>query len=162
MNRLRKIPGVEVIPIHLYKNPCAQVYSWEKGNKFKTTVYSILRYWAKHQALLFATPRFERRVTVAYEDLCRDPWSQVQRIAKVLDIEYQQEWMSRWGQEPMHVLGGNHLMKSDSSSTIRLDEKWRERLSAREIRLIDTLGAPVLRELKAQSSRGSVPARSGA
>ncbi|MCG5541626.1 MULTISPECIES: hypothetical protein [unclassified Halorhodospira] len=148
LDRLRQVPGIDLVPIHLYKAPPAQVYSWEKRNQPRQITASALRYWGKHRYARQVARHFPAALRVSYEAFCQDPETETARIARALGLAPEPEAVRHWGENPIHVLGGNR-MKSQRDSVIRLDEKWRRELTAAEQRRIDRVCGRVYRQLTA-------------
>lgn len=80
-------------------------------------------------------PRGHPVLHLAYEDLCSDPRGELSRIMQMVGLEVQQRQLSEFGITESHILGGNR-QRAEKSSTIRLDESWKWRLSSMEMRLV--------------------------
>lgn len=90
--------------------------------------------------------RFEegRRLTIRYEDLCYDPSAEVFRITDMLGLE-RQTMVADFRSVDQHIVG--NAMRLASSSQIRLDEKWRERLSDTDLSTFDRVAGSLNRRL---------------
>ncbi len=71
-------------------------------------------------------------LTVRYEDLAGSPGSELKRVCQFLGIDFRPE-MLEFGASNSHIANGNR-MRFLKSSDIRLDERWREELSAAMLR----------------------------
>lgn len=123
---LDRVAGVNLIPVHIFKDPRAQVASGKrKGQPMLASMWNYKTRGRRVRGLDDATGRV---VHVAYERLCRDPHGQIARILKPAGLAVEPGQIENFGKNELHLIGGNR-MRADRSSTIRLDESWRERLS---------------------------------
>ena len=125
-----RLTSFDLRVIHLVRDSLGFVDSWtSRGN----SLLSGLRYWtrtaghARRLERLIAPDRFLR---VRYEDLCRDVESELGRIARFADLPPQQGPVDFRAAEH-HMIGGE--MRLESSSQVRLDERWRERLTPSQV-----------------------------
>lgn len=97
------------------------------------------RYWNRRGAQaeeLFAMLPAERRLRIRYEDLCRDPELEFERICAMVGVAPMPgpyEFLS--GEH--HVIGNRMRLKS--SSEITLDERWRSILTPEEAETVRRL-----------------------
>jgi hypothetical protein len=136
--KLEQVPGVTLIPVHIFKDPRAQ-YSSNK-RKGMGMVRSVWNYNTRGRRVRTMKPKGPPVVHVSYEALCRDPRGQLQRIMAAAGLEFEEQQVTAFGEAETHILGGNR-MRSDSSSVIRLDESWRKRLTPFEQKTVSLLGA---------------------
>ncbi len=73
----------------------------------------------------------DRLIDVRYEDLCRDPKRELGRITALAGLEDLDFDGKRFDKEDCHILGNS--MRLSNVTEIRLDEKWRRRLSETEL-----------------------------
>ena len=142
---LRRIPGLEVIPVHLYKRPRNQASSLKR--KGQSAPRAMLEYWGRNLSLLLATGGDSATVHLSYEHFCLHPEQELRRLLAAFGLEYEPSILEKWGAHELHTLGGNR-MKKDRSSRIVLDESWRERLSGPEERLTELCCAPLWQRLE--------------
>ena len=71
---------------------------------------------------------------VSYEELCQDPGTTLQRLQKFLGFD-DAEVNLNFRSVPQHVIGNG--MRLDSTSQIRLDDRWRSHLSASDLEGFD-------------------------
>ena len=83
---------------------------------------------------LFPTVGQSRWIEVRYEDLCANPAETVRRICLFLGIDSVRVVLDFRSVE-QHVLGNG--MRLDSTSEIRLDERWHEHLTEDDLRVFD-------------------------
>ena len=123
-------PNFDVHVVHLIRDPrgvtcsCmrnldmeldAGAYSWSRAMRF-----------AKQLRRRF---RAERWLQVRHEDLCHAPTDIVQVVQRFLGVEPDDSFtVFREGKH--HIIGNR--MRLDSSSEIRLDEKWRQELTPQQ------------------------------
>jgi hypothetical protein len=67
-----------------------------------------------------------------YEDLCRDPGAEIQRLCAFLGLSFD-PGMLRLDKQSSHNIGGNPMRFRKGELTIELDERWRTDLSAAEL-----------------------------
>jgi len=131
--QLEQIPDVELVPVHLFKDPRAQFSSDKrKGGSLAATAWT---YGMRSRRVRGMRPKGKEVLHVAYEDLCRDPEAQLSRIMQAAGLEFEQAQVTAFGENENHILGGNR-QRRDKSSVIRLDETWRTRLTPTEARLM--------------------------
>lgn len=135
--KLEQVPGVELIPVHIFKDPRAQ-YSSNK-RKGMGMLRSVWNYNVRGRRVRTLKPKGQPVVHVAYEDLCRDPRGQLQRIMAAAGLAFEEAQVAAFGETEAHILGGNR-MRRDTASAIRLDETWRTRLSPFEKKAVRVLG----------------------
>jgi len=73
---------------------------------------------------------------VRYEDLCSDPEGTLKRLGSFLDLDPTQVRLD-FRAVTQHVIGNG--MRMDSSSKIRLDERWKSNLSKDDLRVFDAV-----------------------
>jgi len=84
----------------------------------------------------FAARKGDRALTVYYEDLCRAPEPELRRICAFLGLTFAPE-MLRPADGVQHLVHSSASRYSESASEIRLDERWRQELSAEQIGRIE-------------------------
>ena len=111
----------------------SHVENWREYRPADATVDFAITVWRRHRGhvrRLFALLPEHQKLRVRYEDLACEPMRELRRIADFAGVP------SFTGQLEVraatHHLIGNR-MRLRSSSKIRLDERWRERLSPAEI-----------------------------
>jgi hypothetical protein len=136
--RLRRWTDRRILVVHLVRDSPGTIASWvrhraETGHR--ASVAGAVRAWERSVA---AAERVERAVPAAdfvrtrYEDLCRDPVPEVGRLFAAAGLPPH-------AVEPVvgrghHVIG--NTARLEDPRPIRLDERWREQLSPREIEVI--------------------------
>lgn len=80
-------------------------------------------------------------ISVRYEDLCRDPRSELGRICDFLRVEFSEALLTR-PIEDVHHLGGSPSKFDRSRREIRLDESYLETFSEQELAIMrETVGS---------------------
>ena len=117
--------------IHLVRHPCGVVYSnVRKGSRLGRECRMYVReHLGTAHRLLGKAP-----IRVRYEALASRPAEELERIMEGLGLAFEPEQLTGWKQRERHNFGGNR-MRFDSSEEIRLDEAWRNELSARLVAL---------------------------
>lgn len=120
--------GLAVDVIHLIRHPCGVANSnMRKGGRLGRECRMYVR---EHLGAALAL-RGHRHTEVRYEDLAREPELELARLLRWLDLDPVDGQLSGWKTAERHNFGGNR-MRFDSSDEIRLDEKWRTALTARQ------------------------------
>jgi hypothetical protein len=117
--------------VHLVRDAPAFVASNMQNTK-QDLDWSV-RTWlrnAGHVERLFQQLPPEQQLRVRYEDLCREPAKTLDRIAAFANVAPFAGPVD-FRAVPHHVIGNR--MRLGSSSEIRLDESWRERLTPAQI-----------------------------
>ncbi len=77
-----------------------------------------------------------QRAVLVYEELCREPERELRRICSFLGVPFSAQMLELRKQES-HNIGGNPMRFRTGEQTIRLDERWREQLSADDLAIFD-------------------------
>ena len=136
LQRLSKMPELNVVPLHLYKTPLAQAGSWKR--KGVTLAQCVFDYWTRNLRILSACSSDPKAVMLSYEYFCENPTSELTRLTLALGLDANPEILQTWGEQPIHTLGGNR-MKFKTSSAIKADEGWREVLGPAEARVMQAI-----------------------
>ncbi len=73
---------------------------------------------------------------IRYENLCADPEGSLKHLASFLELDPDQVHLD-FRAQPQHVIGNG--MRMDTTSAIRLDERWRSHLSNDDLRVFDKI-----------------------
>lgn len=94
----------------------------------KDTARTLVRHhkWMKRY-LRFAQSRGDRALTVHYEDLCRAPQSEMEKISSFLGLAYEPA-MLRPADKAHHFVHSSVSGYLKASNEIRRDERWRKEL----------------------------------
>jgi Sulfotransferase family len=92
-------------------------------------------------ALVATLPR-SQWTEVRYEELCADPSATLKRLATFLDLDPQQTRLD-FRSITQHVIGNG--MRMDSTSEIRLDERWKSHLSKNDLHVFDQVAGDLNR-----------------
>lgn len=147
LRRLRTIPEMQIIPIHLYKTPMGQAGSWKR--KGKGLIQFVPDYLARNMRIMAACRNDPQTVMLSYEQFCREPQQELRRLLGAAGLAYDESILSTWGEAPIHTLGGNR-MKRSTSSEIVLDEGWKQRLSALDMWVMQRAGGRIWRRMEAR------------
>ncbi len=139
LRRLLKVDGLDVYPVHLVRDPRGQVCSIRK--KRGTIVTRSLRYNRVNYAISRILSRRIPHYQLSYEYLCSNSEEAIARIMHFVGLSMESGLLC-WNRKIRHNLGGNRMRMSDDTS-IHLDEKWRQELSAFEKCIIRIVTVPV-------------------
>lgn len=84
----------------------------------------------------------ERRMEIRYEDYCREPEASLAHIHEFLGVTPGRQ-PKEFRSVEQHVVGNG--MRLDTTSEIRLDERWREILTERDLRIFDQVAGAMNR-----------------
>lgn len=141
LRRLKHIEGLPLLPILLFKGPRRQVSSFRrKGVDLKD---SLKNYWRGNLSVLQDVSSSKDSLIIQYEDLCREPDRYLSLLVRLFGLDEDNTILDRWGENEVHMLGGNR-MNSAKSSVINLDDNWQKRLRSMERIVVGLAGFPVL------------------
>jgi sulfotransferase family protein len=143
LDQLLQFPELDVYPVHLVRDPKGQIASVMR--KHGGFLKNILRYEIVQEQIRRRLKSIPHSV-IRYEDLVRDPERSLNSILQPLGLSFDRRQLD-WAEADKHIVAGNH-MRYQTTSSLVLDEKWRERLTARQQHIID---------LGTTRSRRSVP-----
>jgi hypothetical protein len=132
LNHLMQFPELEIYPVHLVRDPKGQIASVMR--KHGGFLKNILRYELVQEQIRRRLKSVPHSV-VRYEDLVRDPERTLNGILHPLGLSFDRRQLS-WAEADKHIVAGNHMRRETTSSLV-LDERWRERLTARQQRIVD-------------------------
>jgi hypothetical protein len=92
-------------------------------------------------ALIATLPR-DQWTEVCYEEICADPTAALKRLAGFLDLDPAGVTLD-FRAQPQHVIGNG--MRMDTTSEIRLDERWKENLTTEELSIFDRVAGDLNR-----------------
>jgi hypothetical protein len=132
LSHLMQIPELDVYPVHLVRDPKGQIASVMR--KHGGFLKNILRYEIVQEQIRRRLQSVPHSV-VRYEDLVRDPERALNSILHPLGLGFDRRQLG-WAEADKHIVAGNHV-RYQTTSTLVLDEKWRERLTVRQQRIVD-------------------------
>jgi hypothetical protein len=139
---LLRVPGLEIYPIHLIRNPNGHIYSMNK--KHGGFIRHILRYEFVHAQIRRLLKSVPHRV-VNYEDLVLQPEKTLRGILEPLGLAFDLRQLA-WAEQVKHVVPGNRIRRQQESKLV-LDEKWKTSFTSVQKKLISigTLPSRALR-----------------
>lgn len=156
---LERVTGVQVKVIRLLRDGRAVALTymdsehfadaanvdWRGGGTGKSTdqklsMFSAAARWARSNDEaddVYETILPEDRITISYEDLCTDTEVVMRRIQEFLQVESDSSF-KKFKEIEHHVIGNG--MRLDTSSAVQLDDRWRDVLTAQDLRDFATVG----------------------
>lgn len=133
---LKTSPRFALSVIHLIRDGRAVTLSNMRntGDGLEQSAAQWLRFERCARRARRAIPA-DRWLTVRYEDLCADPATTLRAIYDFIGIDGQPRVDFRSAEH--HVIGNR--MRLQTGSEIRLDERWKQELSAAQIRSIESI-----------------------
>lgn len=131
---LERLTRLEVFVVHLVRDAPGYVSSFTKNKR--ASLDPAIRSWKRmlgHVDRLEAHLPRERFLRLRYEDLCRETEAELARVTRFVGLEPRPGPVD-FRATPHHVIGNS--MRMASSSEVRLDESWRERLGPAEIETV--------------------------
>jgi hypothetical protein len=132
LDQLLQFPDLDVYPVHLVRDPKGQIASVMR--KHGGFLKNILRYEIVQEQIRRKLKSIPHSV-VRYEDLVRDPETSLNSILQPLGLSFDRRQLD-WAEADKHIVAGNH-MRYQTTSSLVLDDKWRECLTARQQRIVD-------------------------
>jgi hypothetical protein len=159
---LRRAAGIDVRLVHLVRDSRGVAYSWQKRVQQPNMedeprflpqyglVASSVR-WVGYNAATETLQAFGvpyRRLR--YEDLLIDPKARVREVAGHAGVEVSDEsfgFLNEGQAElgPNHTVDGNPMRFATGPVTLRLDDRWSERMPGADRRMITAMTLPMLR-----------------
>ena len=127
LRRLQAVPEINLLPVHLFKEPARQASSWKRKENMPLA-RCVKKYWGVNLEIDELCRRSPQHYHLSYEVFCSDPGRFTLEILAMAGLDYEPSILANWGDQPLHVLGGNR-MKANTSSVIKLDESYKRHLS---------------------------------
>jgi Sulfotransferase family len=145
LSALMRLKELDIYPVHLIRDPKGQINS--VARKHGGFLKHIFRYELIHEQIRRALKSVPHSV-VRYEDLVRDPEPTLRSVSEPLGLEFDPRQLA-WAEAERHEVAGNHI-RFDATSTLVLDEAWREGLSRSQQLAID-MGTVLSRQRAART-----------
>ena len=113
----------------------------EKGRDMRTAAREWRRSNEEAEALLAGLHR-SQWLEVRYEDLCRDPANALRRVCSFVGVDPDRIVLDFRSAEH-HVVGNG--MRFDSTSEVRLDERWKTELNDEQLRVFESVAGDMNR-----------------
>jgi hypothetical protein len=154
---LQGIPGVEIIPVHLVRDPRGVAYSWarkkarsdHRGGEAYMRRYSPARtamMW--YLNLLADVVPSSKPLAVRYEDLAEAPQRVLESILEATGKPGNESLAFLDGHiadlQPVHSVAGNPSRMTTGPVEIALDEEWRRSMKTSQRLTVTCLCAPLL------------------
>lgn len=151
------LPGVEVLMIHVVRDPRATAFSWRRtkatrddADKQTMPRLSVVRssvIWLLWNLLVQRWWPDSRRMTVRYEDFVDDPARELGRIAEALGTTVPEGLISglTLNLAPTHSVAGNPDRLDAGVVGLRRDDEWRSAMPALQRWVVTGVCAPGLR-----------------
>lgn len=118
LERLREVPGLDVVTVYLTRAPAGVVQSLRRKRIPWPTARVAWSTWRRRRAL-----RGVPHVAVRYEDLAAAPETTLRRLMPRLGLAFEPAQLD-WWEHSHHLIAGNRMRRRPAP--IRLDEAWRE------------------------------------
>lgn len=141
---MESVPGLKVL--YLMRDGRAVCYSRMRRHKVSMDVAA--RVWkSEHtkQKIVHRTMRNTPFLRTSYEDLCRNPVTELQRICSWMGVEFQPLMLDF--RTNRHNLGGNPMRSRQQETAIKLDERWRRELTKDDLAVFEKIGGELNRSL---------------
>ncbi|MFW6114624.1 MAG: sulfotransferase [bacterium] len=134
-----KPSDVQLKLIHLVRDGRAVLYSKnnrsEQNKQYNDTSFKLIaaiRGWCYINLQILNTMCFfdsKDRITIRYEDLCRDREATLKKICSGFDLTFDEAMLHLSNANKHNVGGSPHRFTWNAATPIRLDERWRQGLS---------------------------------
>jgi hypothetical protein len=160
---LARAPQIDLRMVHVLRDPRGVAYSWSqlvelpegtstKGRMNQRSARLTARRWVTVNAMIAALARRGTpRVTLRYEDLVRDPRTELGRIAAitadVTGVTDPLEFLhgNEFEQAGSHAVAGGRIRMRTGPIALALDEKWRREYSASRRHVVAAMTWPLRR-----------------
>jgi hypothetical protein len=138
LRRLLDMPDLEVIPVHMHRDPRGYAYSQSK-RKAKALIPAFS--YTYRSLLLYRILRNRNHIVVQYERLAKDPEKVLRQLLHVLGLQFEDQMLS-WAEYTHHSLGAEDVIRKTSGSELRPDTAWHEGLPVHKQMLINGIAWP--------------------
>lgn len=159
---LAQLPSMEVITLHLFRDPRAVAYSWQRRRRhLESAGQSVPRYsvlgstlrWIVHNlsAELLHRGKGHRNLRVKYEELATRPKPVLREIMDTLAIdgfEVPVDDDNRVRVSTTHTVWGNPVRSRTGVVSIRLDNEWKDRMDKKQMVAVSIMTWPLLRKYR--------------
>lgn len=158
---LRRAPGIDLRLAHLVRDSRAVAYSWAKTVREPGVPYAraYMRqmhparsalHWLAFNALCHPLARLGvPTLFMRYESLIEEPRAEITKALRFVDVQIEEGDLSflrddRVDLEHDHSIAGNPMRFNTGSVSLRKDEEWKSRMSARDKKLVTAITLPLL------------------
>jgi hypothetical protein len=128
-----------VIPLVLTRDYRAVVHSkMKRGASMKGGMYGWV---SRMRQIAVMTADIPATIHVSYEDLCRDPRAELERIFTAIGLPFSEDCLSR--PEVSHHIGGSPSKFDPAKRQIRLDDKYLSAFTDSELAVMRTIAGPI-------------------
>lgn len=122
--------GLRLSVIHLVRDPRAQVFSALKHRPDRSVAFHARSWVRRQRSIERCLDRLTdtQRLLLRYENLCRAPDVELERVAGFLGLAGSGGW-ERYANKEHHIIGNRMRRARPEANGIRLDEKWRTGMS---------------------------------
>lgn len=167
---LGQIPSIELYVVHLVRHPCATAYSWRKeklldpvkGSYFpqRTSAKCAITWSIQNIAAeIFGRQNPDNFLRLRYDDFVRNPESSIISILKLIGLDASLPPVlhgNRIQLSPVHTVSGNPNRFQSGPIQLRLDEEWKRKMSATDMKLVRLITWPLARRYGYTKDRRSV------
>jgi Sulfotransferase family len=122
--RLLEIPGVDVFPVFLLRDPKGQICSSQKGS---SSLIKLIGNYVRTNREIYDLVKNRPHAVVHYEELVRNAEQTLGGLMQEVGLAFDPNQL-QWAEPVRHNVGGNG-MRRGTSSELKLDEKWRDHFS---------------------------------
>ena len=165
--------SLEVLPVHLVRDPRAVAYSWTRKRARPEIHWEVqymqtlrpqrsARNWLVYNAAIDAlTTRAEFGARMSYEGFAADPDGVTAQVLAAVGVPTRPVTPPPGGG---HSLSGNPMRFHEGPLVVKLDKEWEVRLSARDKRVVTGITMPLLHRYgyPIHESKAAVAGRSAA
>ena len=137
LKALREADVVDLIPIHLFRDPRGMINSRTRKGKglLRAVAHFNQRTWLIRRAVSGM-----HGCVLHYDRLTRNPGKEVERLMQHIGLPFEPDQLN-WAGRERHNIGGNRMRRT-TDSTIREDLKWKTELKVWQRLAIDALTLP--------------------
>lgn len=148
LKRLMDVPGIDVVPIHVIRDPRGRAQSLRKrGSRGYLPTLTYSHRSLRAFGLLHARPH----IVVDYDRLAASPETELPKLMARVGFELESEQL-RWAEQPHHNIGAADVLRRTEGSRIHPDSAWQERMPVHVRNIVGAISLPgrIANHLKAK------------
>jgi hypothetical protein len=142
LQRLLSNPAIDVFPIFLIRDPKGQICSTldKTENGRGSSLRELMAQYVDMNRWIYQLVKQRPHARVHYEELVQHPERTLSDLMQRIGLAFHPMQLN-WGTQECHNVNGNH-MRFDRTNVLKLDDRWRERLTFAQRIAIDAATIP--------------------
>jgi hypothetical protein len=131
---------LDIFPIFLMRDPKGQIYSSAKKRRNQRSLAKLIADYVVTNREIYNLIKHRPHAVVRYEQLVQNPEHSLSLLMQQFGLAFHPHQLD-WAVQERHNVGGNH-MRWGTTSELKLDETWRQKLSLAQKLAIDAATLP--------------------